>query len=65
MLGVKAAHGSIWEQGSVQQEILKGLSRFQVLDSNWKVCAQLPAAGKKVGVSTVVTLSSVKLTEKC
>lgn len=43
----------------------KGLFRFQVLDSNWKVCKQSPAAGKVVLASTVVTLSSVKLTERC
>jgi hypothetical protein len=43
----------------------KGLLRFQVLDSNWKVCTQSPAAGKVVLASTVVTLSSVKLTERC
>jgi hypothetical protein len=43
----------------------KGLLRIQVLDSNWKVCKQTPAAGKVVLVSTVVTLSSVKLTERC
>lgn len=43
----------------------KGLLRVQVLDSNWKVCKQTPAAGKVVLASTVVTLSSVKLTERC
>lgn len=43
----------------------KGLFRFQVLDSNWKVCKQTPATGKVVLASTVVTLSSVKLTERC
>ena len=43
----------------------KGLLRIQVLDSNWKVCKQTPAAGKVVLASTVVTLSSVKLTERC
>jgi hypothetical protein len=43
----------------------KGLFRIQVLDSNWKVCKQTPAAGKVVLASTVVTLASVKLTERC
>ncbi len=43
----------------------KGLLRIQVLDSNWKVCKQTPTAGKVVLASTVVTLSSVKLTERC
>ena len=43
----------------------KGLFRIQVLDSNWKVCKQSPSPGKVVLASTVVTLSSVKLTERC
>lgn len=43
----------------------KGLLRLQVLDSNWKICKQTPGAGKVVFASTVVTLSSVKLTERC
>ena len=43
----------------------KGLLRIQVLDSNWKVCKQTPSAGKVVLASTVVTLASVKLTERC
>lgn len=43
----------------------KGLLRVQVLDSNWKVCKQSPASGKVILASTVVTLSSVKLTERC
>jgi len=43
----------------------KGLFRIQVLDSNWKVCKQTPASGKVVLASTVVTLASVKLTERC
>lgn len=47
------------------QEDSKGLNRFQVLDSNWKVCKQSPSPGKKVSTSVIVTLSSVKLTERC
>ena len=42
-----------------------GLSRIQVLDSNWQVCAQSPAPGKTVPVDTMVVLSSVKLAEQC
>ena len=49
----------------LDQEDFKGLSRFQINDSNWKVCKQSPAPGKSVPVSTVVTLYSVKLTERC
>ena len=43
----------------------KGLLRIQVLDRHWKVCKQSPSPGKVVLASTVVTLSSVKLTERC
>jgi Protein of unknown function (DUF2510) len=42
-----------------------GLNRIQVLDSNWRVCAQSPAPGKTVPVATMVVLSSVKLAEQC
>ena len=42
-----------------------GLSRVQVLDSNWQVCSQSPAPGKTVPVDTMVVLSSVKLAERC
>jgi len=49
----------------ILQDDFKGLNRFQVLDSNWKVCKQSPSPGKKVSTSIIVTLSSVKLTERC
>ncbi|MFJ2520347.1 hypothetical protein ACIOWF_15360 [Cellulosimicrobium cellulans] len=42
-----------------------GLERFAVDDSNWTVCAQDPAPGAVVPISTVVTLSAVKLDEAC
>ena len=42
-----------------------GKGRNQVLDAHWRVCAQRPAPGKAVPVTTVVTLTSVKLDEKC
>lgn len=49
----------------LDQEDASGLDRFQILDSNWKVCSQKPKAGKVVSVNTVVVLKSVKLDEKC
>jgi len=49
----------------MDQEDAMGWGRMQLLDSNWKVCTQKPAAGKKVTVSTVVKLASVKLSEDC
>ncbi len=66
-MNLQLAQDLLQSKGSyiLDQEDFKGLSRLQVLDSNWKVCKQSPAAGKKVVSSTLVTLSSVKLTEKC
>ena len=49
----------------MDQEDAMGWERMQLLDSNWQVCTQKPAAGKKVPVSTVVKLASVKLSETC
>jgi beta-lactam-binding protein with PASTA domain len=42
-----------------------GLERFQMLDSGWKVCAQIPAAGMKVSLARMVDLRVVKLHESC
>lgn len=42
-----------------------GQGRFQMLDSNWMVCSQSPAAGAILDGSTAVTLSAVKLDEAC
>ena len=49
----------------LRQDDATGMERFQVLDSNWKVCAQTPAAGKKVPVDSEVVLDAVKLDEDC
>ncbi len=40
-------------------------NRYQVLDTNWKVCWTRPQAGKRVHVDTRVFLYSVKLDEAC
>jgi hypothetical protein len=42
-----------------------GEDRWQLLDSNWYVCSQKPAAGKKVSLSAIVKLYVVKLEETC
>ncbi|WP_114424523.1 PASTA domain-containing protein [Nocardioides houyundeii] len=42
-----------------------GQSRFQVLDSGWKVCAQDPAPGAVTDIATLVELVAVKLEETC
>lgn len=42
-----------------------GQGRFQLLDSNWRVCDQAPAAGEALTATTLVRLSAVKLDETC
>lgn len=42
-----------------------GQNRNQVLDRNWKVCSQSPAAGSKVSTDTKVDFGTVKLDEVC
>lgn len=66
-MNLQEAQDLLQSKGSylMDQTDYKGLSRFQILDSQWKVCAQSPSPGKKVPISTIVTLSSVKLTERC
>lgn len=49
----------------LDQADASGLGRFQMNDSNWTVCAQDPASGAVVPISTIVTLASVKLDETC
>jgi PASTA domain len=49
----------------MDQKDATGLDRFQLDDSNWKVCTQKPKAGSKVPIETVVVLSAVKLRETC
>lgn len=42
-----------------------GQGRQQVLDANWKVCAQTPAAGTLIDVSAKISFAAVKLSEQC
>ena len=42
-----------------------GAGRMQVLDSNWQVCSQTPAAGTKILADTPVSFAAVKLSESC
>ncbi|MBT0772727.1 PASTA domain-containing protein [Kineosporia sp. J2-2] len=39
--------------------------RFQLLDSDWKVCHQSPAAGTRTLKTSLVRLEAVKLDENC
>ncbi|MYS23518.1 hypothetical protein GA0115240_15344 [Streptomyces sp. DvalAA-14] len=42
-----------------------GRDRHQILDRDWKVCSQKPAAGTKSPVDTTIDLGAVKLDESC
>jgi hypothetical protein len=66
-MNLQLAQDLLQSKGSylVDQEDFKGLGRFQLIDSNWKVCSQSPTSGKKILTSSLVTLSSVKLSERC
>jgi hypothetical protein len=66
-MNLQLAQDLLQSKGSylMDQEDAKGLSRWQINDSAWKVCSQSPSAGKKVPASTLVVLKSVKLTESC
>jgi len=49
----------------LDQEDARGLGRWQLLDSGWRVCAQKPRPGTQVSADTLVTLWSVKLSGRC
>ena len=42
-----------------------GQDRNQILDANWKVCAQTPGPGESFTETTQIVFSSVKLNESC
>jgi hypothetical protein len=42
-----------------------GASRFQILDVDWTVCSQQPAAGASFGENTNIVFSVVKDWEEC
>ncbi|MER7823537.1 hypothetical protein ABTX85_13340 [Streptomyces sp. NPDC096097] len=42
-----------------------GRNRHQVLDRNWKVCTQTPAAGTTTGTATRIDFGTVKNEESC
>lgn len=66
-MNLQLAQDLLQSKGSylMDQTDAKGLGRFQILDSNWRVCKQSPSAGARISTSTVVTLASVKLAEGC
>jgi hypothetical protein len=64
---LQAAQEQLQALGSsvLDQKDASGQGRTQVVDSNWKVCEQEPAAGQQVPTTTTVVLSSVKSDEYC
>ena len=66
-LNLQLAQDTLQNLGSyaMDQQDASGLGRIQVLDSNWQVCTQSPAAGEDTPTDTLVVLASVKLDEVC
>lgn len=66
-MGLQDAQDALQSQGSylLDQQDASGLGRLQMIDSNWKVCTQSPAAGSEVGIQSTVQLGAVKLEETC
>jgi hypothetical protein len=60
---VQAASGNpFYYSGSVDAS---GDSRMQILDADWAVCTQSPAAGASVAQGANVTFSVVRVSESC
>lgn len=66
-MNLQDAQDELQKRGSylMDQEDASGEHRIQLVDSNWKVCTQIPRAGRKVPISTIVRLAAVKLDESC
>ena len=66
-LGLQDAQDQLQSLGSfvLNQEDASGQGRHQLIDSNWKVCSQDPAAGSLISVTSSVTLRAVKNEETC
>jgi hypothetical protein len=66
-MNLQEAQDSLQALGSylMDQQDASGAGRVQVIDSNWQVCTQDPAAGTDADATTIVTLGAVKLDEVC
>lgn len=49
----------------LDQQDASGEGRAQLIDSNWKVCSQEPAAGDDVPLTATIILTAVKTDEVC
>lgn len=61
---VKAARDALDSGTSITVNDATGASRWVVVESNWQVCSQKPAAGTKLN-GQPVTLNAVKYGESC
>lgn len=61
---VKAARQALDSGTSITVDDATGADRFVLVESNWQVCSQTPAAGTKVN-GQPVTLNAVKFGESC
>ncbi|MGV2922335.1 PASTA domain-containing protein [Streptomyces alfalfae] len=61
---VKVARGALDSGTSITVHDASGQDRFILMESNWQVCGQEPAAGVKLD-GRPVTLSAVKFEESC
>jgi hypothetical protein len=61
---VKAARAALDSSTSITVDDVSGKDRFIVVESNWRVCSQSPAAGTKL-FGQPVTFKAVKFGESC
>ena len=61
---VKAARGALDSSTSITVKDATSADRFVLMESNWKVCTQTPAAGTALN-GRPVTLTAVKYGETC
>ncbi|MEU3859583.1 PASTA domain-containing protein [Streptomyces sp. NPDC028722] len=61
---VKAARQTLDSSTSITVNDVTGASRFVLIESNWEVCSQTPAAGVKLN-GQPITLNAVKFGEHC
>lgn len=61
---VKVARGALDSGTSITVNDASGQDRFILMESNWQVCGQEPAAGAKLD-GRPVTLNAVKFEESC
>ncbi|WP_051844054.1 PASTA domain-containing protein [Streptomyces sp. NRRL S-813] len=62
--GVKAARQALDSSTSITVNDAAGNDRMVLIESNWKVCSQTPAAGTKLN-GQPVSLNAVKVDETC